>query len=407
MKIASCRDVALAVCAAISYEGAIFVRSYRDQVRSKPAMLKNNKPIKYGFNARQRFAFFAPILAGATLRERLLACLGALAGILLTALICGVLYGPGVHLPLIVAPIGASAVLLFAVPTSPLAQPWSIVGGNTISALVGICVVKFISDPILAAGVSVSLAILAMSFARCLHPPGGAAALTAVVGGPAIASSGFLFPFIPVGLNSLILVLLGIAFHGVSRRAYPHVAGPAPVNTHGTQDPPSQARVGFQRADVDAALALLDETFDIDPDDLDRLLRQVELEALVRTHNDLTCGDVMSRDVISVNENDAADFARALLLKHNLRTLPVVGARGRVEGSVGLRELTEKPGTVGKLMSPVVTALETDPAVSLVPALTDGRAHAAVIVDGERHLRGLITQTDLLAVLAQQMGAPH
>ncbi|AHB48364.1 membrane protein [Hyphomicrobium nitrativorans NL23] len=370
-------------------------------------MLKKNQPTKYELNARQRFALFVPILAGATLRERLLACLGALAGILLTALICGVLYGQGAHLPLIVAPIGASAVLLFAVPSSPLAQPWSIIGGNTISALVGVGVVQFISDPILGAGVSVSLAILAMSFARCLHPPGGAAALTAVVGGPAIGSSGFLFPFIPVGLNSLILVLLGIAFHGISRRSYPHVAVPGPINIHGTQDPPSQARVGFQRADVDAALALLDETFDIDPDDLDRLLRQVELEALVRTHHDLICGEVMSRDVISVHESDTADFARALLLKHNLRSLPVVGAQGRVEGSVGLRELTEKPGTVGTLMSPVVTALETDPAVSLVPALTDGRAHAAVIVDGERRLRGLITQTDLLAVLAQQIGGPR
>lgn len=370
-------------------------------------MLKKIQSKKGGLNARQRFALFVPILAGATLRERLLACLGALAGILLTGLICGVLYGQGAHLPLIVAPIGASAVLLFAVPTSPLAQPWSIVGGNTISALVGVGVVQFIADPILAAGVSVSLAILAMSFARCLHPPGGAAALTAVVGGPAIASSGFLFPFIPVGLNSLILVLLGIAFHGASRRAYPHVAGPAPINTHGTQDPPAQARVGFQRADVDAALALLDESFDIDPDDLDRLLRQVELEALVRTHSDLMCGEVMSRDVISVNEGDTADFARALLLQHNLRTLPVVGESGRVEGSVGLRELTEEPGTVETLMSPVVTALETDPAVSLVPALTDGRAHAAVIVDDERRLKGLITQTDLLAVLAQRIGTSH
>lgn len=370
-------------------------------------MLKKNRKTISRFSPRQRFALFVPILAGATLRERLLACLGALAGILLTGLICGVLYGQGAHLPLIVAPIGASAVLLFAVPTSPLAQPWSIVGGNTISAFVGVGVMQIIVDPILAAAFAVSLAILAMSFARCLHPPGGAAALTAVIGGPAIASSGFLFPFIPVGLNSLILVLLGIAFHGASRRGYPHVARSAPVNTHGTQDPPSQARVGFQRADVDAALALLDETFDIDPGDLDRLLRQVELEALVRAHGDLTCGEIMSRDVVSVTIGDEPKVARSLLLKHNLRTLPVVGPGGQVEGTVGLRELIEDLGRIGQLMSPAMTALETDPAVSLVPALTEGRAHAVVIVDGERRLKGLITQTDLLAVLAQQMGAPR
>ena len=67
---------------------------------------------------------------------------------------------------------GASAVLLFAVPASPLAQPWSIIGGNTISALMGIIAAYFIRDPIIATGVGVSLAIGAMSFTRCLHPPG-------------------------------------------------------------------------------------------------------------------------------------------------------------------------------------------------------------------------------------------
>ena len=92
---------------------------------------------------------FAPILAGATLRERLIACLGALVGILLTGMISGSIFGAGASLPLIVAPMGASAVLLFAVPASPLAQPWSIVGGNTISAFVGVLSAMFVPDPTL------------------------------------------------------------------------------------------------------------------------------------------------------------------------------------------------------------------------------------------------------------------
>src|SRR5690349_13220636 len=127
---------------------------------------------------------FHPILAGATLRDRLLACLGALVSIALTGLLCGALFGEGSHLPLIVAPMGASAVLLFAVPASPLAQPWSIIGGNTISAIMGYLVAQFIADPIVAAGAAVALAIAVMSFTRCLHPPGRAAALTAALGGP-------------------------------------------------------------------------------------------------------------------------------------------------------------------------------------------------------------------------------
>src|SRR5688572_32570628 len=132
------------------------------------------------------FRLFVPILAGATLRDRVIACVGALASIAITGAVCGFALGNGYDVPLIVAPMGASAVLLFAVPASPLAQPWSIIGGNTISALMGIIAAYLIHDPIIAIGVGVSLAIGAMSLTRCLHPPGGAAALTAVLGGPVV-----------------------------------------------------------------------------------------------------------------------------------------------------------------------------------------------------------------------------
>ncbi len=118
-----------------------------------------------------RFKLFSPILAGATLKERLIGCLGALIGICLTGLVCGFIFGDDPQLPLIVAPIGASAVLLFAVPASPLAQPWSIIGGNTISALIGVTVSYFVKDQMVAIGLAVALAILAMSLTRSLHPP--------------------------------------------------------------------------------------------------------------------------------------------------------------------------------------------------------------------------------------------
>lgn len=209
---------------------------------------------------------FVPLLAGATLPDRLLACLGALAGIALTAFVSAQL--PLDALPMLVAPIGASAVLLFAVPASPLAQPWPIVGGNTISALVGVAAAWAIPEPMLAAGVAVAGAILAMSLLRCLHPPGGAAALTAVIGGPAIVSAGFLFPFVPVALNSLLLVGTGILFHRFSRHSYPHrTPAAAPL---------------FHPEDVDAALADVGETFDVSREDLDLLLRRAEVHAAAR-----------------------------------------------------------------------------------------------------------------------------
>ncbi|MER9327015.1 HPP family protein [Mesorhizobium sp. M0488] len=351
------------------------------------------------------FRLFVPILAGATLRERIIACVGAMIGIALTGAISGFTLGGGPHVPLLVAPMGASAVLLFAVPASPLAQPWSIIGGNTISALVGVIVAHLVHEPVLATGIAVALAIAAMSFSRCLHPPGGAAALTAVFGGPAVISAGFLFPFVPVAVNSILLVALGYGFHKLARRNYPHVPAPAPANTHGTVDPPAPLRVGFRSEDIDAALGAIEETFDIDRNDLDRLLRQVELQAMVREHSTLLCEDIMSRDVISVDEHTPAETARRLLLDHNIRTLPVVNAEEKLAGTVGLRELALASETVGSVISPAASAMAGSAAMALLPVLTDGRSHAVIIVDHDERILGLITQTDLLAATARTLAA--
>ncbi|KQP80258.1 HPP family protein [Methylobacterium sp. Leaf117] len=348
------------------------------------------------------FRIFRPILAGATLRERLIACVGALIGIALTGLICGLFFGEGPHIPLIVAPMGASAVLVFAVPASPLAQPWPVIGGNTISALMGVVAAHLVADPVIAIGVGVSLAIAAMSITRSLHPPGGAAALTALIGGPAVTSAGYTFPLFPVCINSLILVTLGIVFHKLSRRNYPHVAVAVSANPHGTTDLPASIRVGFTPDDVDAALAELNEALDIDRSDLDRLLRQVEQHALVRTQGELTCRDVMSRDVVTIGLDGTVDRARELLLTHNIRTLPVVDSDGRLKGTLGLRELALKgSGRIAEAMSGARTAEPTAPAVSLVPLLSDGRTHAIIVTSTDKKVLGVITQTDLLATLAR------
>ncbi|GGD38111.1 HPP family protein [Aureimonas glaciei] len=350
---------------------------------------------------RKPFRFFVPILAGATLRDRAIACVGAFIGICLTGFICSSALGRDPFLPFIVAPIGASAVLLFAVPASPLAQPWSIIGGNTVSALVGITVVHFVDDPMLAIGLSVALAIAAMSLTRCLHPPGGAAALTAVIGGPTVLAAGYAFAFVPIAVNSVVLVLLGLFFHRFSSHSYPHVPKAAPVNTHGTSDLPPAARVGFRAEDIQGALADLGETFDIDPQDLDRLLRRIELRSLLREHDDFSCADIMSRDVISVSQMADAEVALALLLDHGVRTLPVTDESGRLVGIVGLRELTRRSGLVGDVMAEAAISTPRSPAIELIGPLTDGMTHSVVIVDDDRWIRGLVTQTDLLSAMSR------
>lgn len=220
---------------------------------------------------------FKPLLAGGSLRDRLIACIGTLAGICLTGFICARMGAGGEALPLLVAPIGASAVLLFAVPASPLAQPWSIIGGNIISALVGTTAALLIPDRVIAAGAAVAAATLAMSLLRCLHPPGGAAALTAVIGGPAIAAAGYHFALMPVGLNSVLLVGIGWLFHRLSGHSYPHRPAPvAPVSI------PISVAPGLSIEDIDLALAEFGETFDVSREDLDALFRKAEANAALR-----------------------------------------------------------------------------------------------------------------------------
>lgn len=354
-------------------------------------------------SSQRKFPWFNPILAGATLRDRLIACLGSLIGIGLTGFVCAFSFGPDPYLPLIVAPIGASAVLLFAVPASPLAQPWPIIGGNTISALVGITVVHFLPYPLFAPGVAVALAIVVMSLTRSLHPPGGAAALTAVIGGSAVTSAGYLFAFMPIALNSVLLVLLGIGFHKLTRRSYPHVAQPPAVNTHKTKDQPASLRVGVQSADIDAALAKMGETYDIDRGDLDRLLREVETQILSRMHSMIEAREIMSRDVVTVDRNAASAEARHLLLDHDIRMLPVLGADGKLVGTIGLRELATGSEHITDRISPAVTARPNTPITDLIPLLSNGRTHAVIVTGGDDRIAGIVTQTDLLVAVSRAL----
>lgn len=215
---------------------------------------------------------FRPLLPGTEVGSRVLACLGAALGIALTIMGCSFLPYPAPDFPFIVAPLGASAVLVFAVPSSPMAQPWPVLGGNVISTLVGVTVFHFVQDVTLAAGLAVGGAILVMSLLRCLHPPGGATALTAVIGSHGIHAAGYMFAFAPVGINSIILLMVATLYHRVTGHSYPHKpALPAIV-------PPT----GVQLSDIDAALDDMHESFDISREDLDALLLRAEHHALKR-----------------------------------------------------------------------------------------------------------------------------
>lgn len=164
---------------------------------------------------------------------------------------------------MLIASMGASAVLLFAVPHGQLSQPWPVIAGHFFPAIIGVTCAKFIPSTPLAAGCAVGLAIVTMHQLKCIHPPGGATALTAVIGGPAIKELGYRFVMSPVLLNALAIVCVAIAFNFLfDWRKYPAIwnqkQAPSP------QEMPSHESVVN-------ALRSLDSFVDITEEDLLRL----------------------------------------------------------------------------------------------------------------------------------------
>lgn len=200
---------------------------------------------------------------------------GAIPGIAAVALASTMVMQGWIKAPVIVAPIGASAVLAFAVPASPLAQPRAIIGGNVCSALVGIGVAKLVAQPVAAMALAVGLAIWVMHRLRCLHPPGGAVALVAVTGGPLVREAGFSFALAPVAINSLVLVGAAVLFNNLTGHRYPH--RPEALPEHAGPFP-----LAYRRADLDAVLHELGDAPDVDPDDLDSIIRAVESRIAAR-----------------------------------------------------------------------------------------------------------------------------
>lgn len=170
---------------------------------------------------------------------------------------------------------------------------------------------------------------------------------------------------------------------------------------HATRDPAPAARAGFTPADLDKALAHYGDLLDVSREDLDALFREVELAAHQRLHAQIRCADIMSKDVISVQLDQSAESALHFLQSHDLRTAPVIDARGRVVGMVRRAELMagRKLG-VGMVLDPFVHKVKpATPIQALLPLLSSGAVHEAMVVAEDQTLLGVITQTDLLAVL--------
>ena len=123
---------------------------------------------------------------------------------------------------LILGSFGASAVLIYGVILSPLAQPRNLVGGHVLSAVIGVALFQISGDNFVSAGLAVALAIVAMTLTDTIHPPGGATALIAVIGGDAVHELGFLYVLMPTGLGALLLLGVALIVNNLPKtRRYP------------------------------------------------------------------------------------------------------------------------------------------------------------------------------------------
>ena len=145
-----------------------------------------------------------------TEKEFVISVIGAFIGTLIASFFSNMIL-QAEDMPLILASTGASAVLIFSLPFSPVSRPWNLVGGHLVSAFAGISCYLLVPNELLSAALSIPSAMLLMHLFRCMHPPGGATAITAVVGGANVHALGYAFMVIPVFVNSIILLSIAMA----------------------------------------------------------------------------------------------------------------------------------------------------------------------------------------------------
>jgi CBS domain-containing membrane protein len=348
-------------------------------------------------------------------KEWLRAGIGALLGLFLAGWLTSLAYGPGIALHLL-GPLAASAVLVFAVHSGPLAQPWPVLGSYALAGAVGLAMRQGFGPELWVAAAALGISILVMCLLRCLHPPGGGVAVSAVLADSGLTAMGDHL-LEPVLLNALILVSVAVIYNRLTGVRYPKGALPR-KDPHHTHDPLPSERVGISGADLDQALEELGEFVDVTRDELERIILATEHHALQRSLGGITAGAVMSRDVQFASPQTTLEQAWKMLASHHLKTLPVL-QQGKLVGIVSLSDLVgpamqrgqfswrglfgRKVVRMEQVMSRrVVSVSSQHPLERLLPLLCEQGMHCLPVLDGDQ-LVGVVTQTDLVAGLKRQL----
>ena len=367
-----------------------------------------------------------PAVARVSTIEAMRAGFGALIGLGLTGLF---LLSPHVDTELgfyLVAPFGASSVLLFAVPNSPLAQPWSAIVGNTVAAVIGVAVCLTVADPVLRVALAVGLAITATILCRAVHPPAGAVAMTAAMSPEAIADLGFWFALAPIGVGTIALVLLATIYARLTGRHYPFRQFDDP-SAHGTKDRNPTERLGLSEDALEDILERYSQSFNLGVEDLARLIGAAELQAAAQSSGVSTAQEIMSRNLVTVGPETALKDIADLFRKHRFTALPVIGedetflgvifqmhlinqasasgARHNRSYGDALRGLLDrdrrKVPRAGDVMSVTGSrATPQTPITALLPLMAESDTDAVPVVEFGK-IVGIVTRTDLIAALAR------
>lgn len=352
---------------------------------------------------------FLPAPTGLLPRQRLITAAGAFVGIGIAAVFCGVLHTWSSSAWWLMAPLGASAAQVFSVPASPMSQPWPVVAGHALSALSGLIAFHLFGYSSLAAAVAVGLAVALMLQVRALHPSGGGTALLMVMS----QTGDWHFILFPVLANSVVLVLTALVWHRFSGHTYPHRQ-----RFEGSR---SLALYRFDASDLEHALRQQGEILDISRDDIRRVIEATEMNAYRRLTGGKTCADIMTAPVHAVHFGTHLKEVWSLMLRHDIKALPVIDRRRFVRGLVtragieaeaarhgGLkaflasdgRSHSDIPEVAGQLMQEdVVTAAQDDPADRLMSLFSRSEQRHIVILDHERRLAGIISVSDMIRAL--------
>lgn len=204
--------------------------------------------------------------------------MGMAFGTLFAVWVCSRAFGMEVALHLI-GPLGASAVLLFAVSSGALAQPWSIIGSYLCAAVVALLIARVLGRTLETACLAAGMTVILICWLRCLHPPAGGLAMSLVLADPASAALGWQ-ELGAVMLGAAALLAFALAYNNATRTRYPKGATESPVPAF---MPSTVENTGITAQDLQRALAEREQFFDVTAQELEELIQASERHARQRT----------------------------------------------------------------------------------------------------------------------------